>query len=88
AKGSLACPVVVPSGGTTTVPRDGDDAVGVQFAANSVGGADAMGCDGWVAEGGACAAAPCTESIIPKAKRSACFVIPRERASRSLVPRL
>jgi hypothetical protein len=37
AKGSLACPVVVPSGGTVTVPRDGTAAVGAQFAANSVG---------------------------------------------------
>ena len=53
ASGSLACPTVVPSGGTMTVPRDGADAVGAQFAASSVGGADAIGCDGLVAEGGA-----------------------------------
>jgi len=87
AKGSLACPVVVPSGGTMTVPRDGSAAVGAQLAANSVGGADAMGCDGLVAEGGAWAAAPSTQTINPKARKSACFVMQgngrRERWFRS-----
>jgi hypothetical protein len=87
AKGSLACPVVVPSGGIMIVPRDGADAVGAQFAANSVGGADAMGCAGLVTEGGACAAAPCTESSSPKAKKSVCFVMQGKRPSRTQVPR-
>jgi hypothetical protein len=86
AKGSLACPVVVPSGETGTVPRDGAAAIGAQLAANSVGGADAIGCDGVVAEGGAWAAAPCTETISPKVRRSACFVIRRKRTRRALVP--
>jgi hypothetical protein len=85
--GSAACPVVVPSGGTVTVPRDGADAVGAQLAANSVDVPDAIGCDGVVADGGACAAAPCTETINPNI-RSACLVMQGKRTSRTLVPHL
>src|SRR5271168_5023986 len=81
AKGSLACPVVVPSGGTMSVPRDGADAIGAQLAANSVGRADAMGCDGLVTEGGAWAAAPSTQTINPKTRRSRCFVMQGKRPS-------
>jgi hypothetical protein len=86
-KGSLACPVVVPSGGAVvTAPRDGAADVGAQLAASSVGGADAMGCDGVVGEGGAWAAAPSTQTIKPKARTSACFVMQGKRTRRALVP--
>jgi hypothetical protein len=40
-----------------------------------------------VTEGGACAAAPDTESSSPKANKSACFIIEAKRPPRTLVPR-
>jgi hypothetical protein len=72
AKGSLACPVVVPSGAMLLR--------GVLAGADTQSAsASAVGGGGVVSEGGACADAPDTESISPKLRRSACFIIPRKR---------
>jgi hypothetical protein len=78
---SLACPVV-PSG--ATIPRGGRGAAGAQLAASSV----AVGCGGVVAEGGAWAAAPCTDIVNTPKRRSADFLIWRKQMSRVAVPRL
>jgi hypothetical protein len=78
--GSLACPVVVP--GSLLGRGRTDFASGAQSSADAV----AVGAGGVVGEGGACAAAPCTEAINAKVRRSACFVMWRKRTSRALVP--
>ena len=80
ASGSPACPVVVP--GSWFGRGTPDFAIGVQLSVEAV----AVGGGGVVTVGGACAAAACIEAINPSVRTSACFVIPRKRTSRALVP--
>jgi len=70
-RGSLACPVVLPSG--AMVPRRGAGFVGVQSPATAVGES------GVTAVGGACAAALATENTDAQIRKSACLIIERKR---------
>jgi hypothetical protein len=80
ASGSLACPVVEPSG--MIVPRGGTGTIDAQLAATSV---VTVGCGGVVTDGGAWAAAPCA-TIVSSPKRSAGFLIWRKQMPRAAVP--